>query len=126
MFRASNATGNPFDSPPIQPATVVPVKPPAERSKAAAGADEGFASLVSSERAGAGAEVREGFLVSGVGRTAPTLAIGGDNEWKKELPPRLKPEAENYAAMYLSTCVRQAMQKNPGQMARLVLALCSP
>ena len=29
--------------------------------------------------------------------------------------------AEQYAAMYLSNCVRQAMQKSPGQMARLVL-----
>lgn len=125
MFRGTSATGNPFESPPTQPATVVPIKPPAEGRKGAAGSAEAFASLVSSERADAG-QVSGGFLVSGVGRAAPTEAIGGDNEWKKKLPPRLKPEAENYAAMYLSTCVRQAMQKNPGQMARLVLVLCSP
>lgn len=123
MFRATNATGNPFESPLLQPATVVPVKPPAEGGKGAAGADESFASLVSSERGSAGPEVGEGFLVSGVGPAAPTEAFGEDNEWKKELPPRLKPEAEKYAATYLSTCVRQAMQKSPGQMARLVLCL---
>lgn len=120
MFRAINATGDPIEGPTTQPATVVPIKPPVEGSKRAASADD-YASLVSSERASAGPEVGGGFLVSGVGRAAPTAGVGDDNDWKKELPPKLKPEAEQYAAMYLSNCVRQAMQKSPGQMARLVL-----
>lgn len=40
------------------------------------------------------------------------------NPWNKPLPEMLSPAARRYAATYLATCVRQALQRNPDQMAR--------
>lgn len=44
--------------------------------------------------------------------------VGDENPWNKELPATLSPAARRYAATYLATCVRQALQRNPDQMAR--------
>lgn len=119
VFRAMNvAGGDPFEARQNPPATVVPIKPPADGGKGAATPEEGYALLVSSDRATTGPEGGGGFLVSGVGGAASMEEVEKHNEWKKVLPPRLKPEAESYAALYLATCVRQAMQKSPGQMFR--------
>ena len=57
------------------------------------------------------------------GRGNVTAPAGGsrvieESPWKKELPATLSPAARRYAATYLATCVRQALQRNPDQMAR--------
>ncbi|CAM9621477.1 unnamed protein product [Scytosiphon promiscuus] len=43
------------------------------------------------------------------------------NPWNKALPKMLTSAARRYAATYLATCVRQALQRNPDQMARCTL-----
>lgn len=56
----------------------------------------------------------------GGGGVAPEAAAPApdDNPWKVSLPVTLSPAARRYAATYLATCVRQALQRNPDQMAR--------
>ncbi|CBN78074.1 DEAD box helicase [Ectocarpus siliculosus] len=57
------------------------------------------------------------------GGVAPEAATAqpDDNPWKVSLPVTLSPAARRYAATYLATCVRQALQRNPDQMARCTL-----
>ncbi|CAN0178898.1 unnamed protein product [Ectocarpus sp. 6 AP-2014] len=59
----------------------------------------------------------------GGGGVAPEAAAAqpDDNPWKVSLPVTLSPAARRYAATYLATCVRQALQRNPDQMARCTL-----
>ena len=73
------------------------------------------------QRKGEGAERRQGPAVRGGGDVAaPTGGVGvvEESPWTKELPAKLSPAARRYAATYLATCVRQALQRNPDQMAR--------
>eukprot|EP00903_Cladosiphon_okamuranus_P019581 g18009.t1 len=55
--------------------------------------------------------------------TAPagSVKVAEKGPWKKELPMQLSPAARRYAATYLATCLRQALQRNPDQMARCTL-----
>eukprot|EP00752_Nemacystus_decipiens_P002257 g2138.t1 len=72
----------------------------------------------SAERRQAGMAVRCG------GDGAARAGYGGVVEaspWTKDLPEQLSSAARRYAATYLATCVRQALQRNPDQMARCTL-----
>ncbi|CAN0202320.1 unnamed protein product, partial [Ectocarpus fasciculatus] len=52
---------------------------------------------------------------------APAASAPDDNPWKVCLPVTLSAAGRRYAGAYLATCVRQALQRNPDQMARCTL-----
>ena len=89
-----------------------PAKPPPPPSSATKGkaADKGAGGAGTAGAAGAPAP------------PAPR-EVGGVTPWKKELEEPLAPAARRYATMYLATCVRQTLQKNPDQNSRCVVAV---